>query len=334
MIFSQAPRSTADLVAPLPQSRPHLANGTHAASRGRATLPGPGILRVRPLPLEATASYLGRVAGIYHLTLPQFLGGLGITLAGAYPGTSVRSSDIYLNTAAQHRIAAFAAMPLRHLARALPHFGRHTGHATDDGIGQETGPAVASWQHLEPSEQTRRACTACTAQRGGGIAFTLPHGHQRLCVRHQQWAASVWQPGHLNVRALPELTRVYHANLRLLRRPEAAATYRIAATITNQWHRHHQHLAPRWQARLRRLAADNQALRDQSPDSSPARQAHDAITYPETIALTVALATLPRTPAGAPPQALGHIAAHLQLTRFTPVPRDPVWNAIPRHMRH
>lgn len=60
---------------------------THAARRIvvagawlRIPSAAPGVLRVRPLPGEATASYTQRLADTYRLTLPQLLDSTGITL--------------------------------------------------------------------------------------------------------------------------------------------------------------------------------------------------------------------------------------------------------------
>lgn len=44
--------------------------------------PHPGVFRIRPLPFEATASYLERLAHVYQLTLSQLCDGLGISLSG------------------------------------------------------------------------------------------------------------------------------------------------------------------------------------------------------------------------------------------------------------
>ncbi|NGO15316.1 hypothetical protein G5C60_48985, partial [Streptomyces sp. HC44] len=57
---------------------------THTTSRpalraGTMWPTPPGALRVRPLPREATASYLTRLAAAYHLSAAQLLDSLHIT---------------------------------------------------------------------------------------------------------------------------------------------------------------------------------------------------------------------------------------------------------------
>ncbi|MFF5772157.1 hypothetical protein ACFY8V_33075 [Streptomyces californicus] len=86
-----------------------------------------GVFRVRPLPSEATASYVQRLATAYRLTLPQLLAGAGITLTGH--GTPP-TTELHLSPAACHHIAALARIPLPHLRRALPPrpAGRHPRH--------------------------------------------------------------------------------------------------------------------------------------------------------------------------------------------------------------
>ncbi|MFI0264754.1 TniQ family protein [Streptomyces sp. NPDC017056] len=77
----------------------------------------PGVLRLRPLPGEATASYAQRLATAYRLTLPQLLDGAGITLHrhGAPP-----VAELHLNHNAAQHLAGLTRTPLPHLTRALP----------------------------------------------------------------------------------------------------------------------------------------------------------------------------------------------------------------------
>lgn len=77
----------------------------------------PGVFRVRPLPGEATASYVQRLADSYQLTLPQFLDGADIILHrhGTPP-----TAELILTPGAARHLAALARTPLPHLTRALP----------------------------------------------------------------------------------------------------------------------------------------------------------------------------------------------------------------------
>ncbi|MEV0281319.1 hypothetical protein AB0I22_33725 [Streptomyces sp. NPDC050610] len=98
----------------------------------------PGVLRVRPLPFEATASHTQRLAETYRLTLPQLLGGTGITLHGH--GTLPTAELTFTPRAARH-LAALACAPLPHLTHALPHLAL-LGNAHGAG-------AAARWKRLE-----------------------------------------------------------------------------------------------------------------------------------------------------------------------------------------
>ncbi|WP_405683522.1 TniQ family protein [Streptomyces sp. NBC_01387] len=96
----------------------------------------PGVLRVRPLPFEATASYAQRLAIAYQLTLHQLLDGAGITLHrhGTPP-----TAELHLNHNAARHLAALTRIPLPHLTRALPHLplsdAAHTTGAAPTGSG-------------------------------------------------------------------------------------------------------------------------------------------------------------------------------------------------------
>ncbi len=59
------------VAAAVPAQRSVLTTGTWLHIPSAA----PGVLRVRPLPFEATASYVQRLATAYRLTLPQLLDG-------------------------------------------------------------------------------------------------------------------------------------------------------------------------------------------------------------------------------------------------------------------
>ncbi|MFH8805586.1 hypothetical protein ACH4F6_39655 [Streptomyces sp. NPDC017936] len=67
-----------DTAAAIPAQRSVITAGTWLQIPSAA----PGVLHIRPLTGEATASYAQRLADAYQLTLPQLLDGVGITLTG------------------------------------------------------------------------------------------------------------------------------------------------------------------------------------------------------------------------------------------------------------
>ncbi|MEU9671517.1 TniQ family protein [Streptomyces bobili] len=178
----------------------------------------PGPLRVRPLPGEATASYLTRLATTYRLTPTQLLDGLTTTVTGtenAPPATEIR-----LSAEAARRLSGFTRIPIPHLTRALPHL---RPPAPSSANTSAHGTATAHWHALETALQPLPACTACTIRRSPHAAApawihpapSLPR--TMICIRHQQAASDPRHPAPLDIRAVPELTQAHlHA-----RRPTA-----------------------------------------------------------------------------------------------------------------
>lgn len=358
-------RSTAEAQAP--GSRPHPGRAP-APDRGDATAdpqraPVPllahvrtvpataGALRVRPLPHEATASYLHRLADTYQTTTAALLDSLGITTTGTRTGpTTPGTAEVHLDTAARHRLATFTRTPLDDLTRALPHLTDHpatrprstsTGTGPNGATAADTAPrATAAWQPLEPGEQPVRACPACTRRHTHGAtdhALIHPPAHQALCPHHQHWSLD---PRHsLDVSALPELTAGHRDHQRLNRRPRAATALAWATAITTRWYDQQTHLAGRWQHRLRRLAAAN-AHHVEPVGRSWALYARALVTYPETTALARTLAhahtRLPGDARQGPVPTthpaitafLHHTAHQLGITRLAPPPNDLLWTWI------
>ena len=335
-----------------PQDRHHPTTAARPAPEqrpGPATLPVPGplpvpgVLRQRPLGHESTASYLHRLADTYQLTLPQFLDGLHITTTGR-PGNSpaTGTTESQLNTAAQHRLAAFSRIPLAHLHHALPHLAAGQSHSHSPGAQPATGTAAGAWYPLEPYEQPVRACPACTRRSTAGAtghALAYLPAHQVLCPDHHHWSTGP-QDG-LNVHALPELAHAQRHHRRLLRHPGAATALTWAMSITTRWYDQQTFLAGRWQRRLRRLQHTNPMV--EPAGSSWALHARPTVTYPETITLAQTLhhAQFPERPRTGPAPGthpattafLTRTAHHLGLPRLTPPPTDLLWTWIRHHSR-
>ncbi|MFB7397642.1 TniQ family protein [Streptomyces sp. NPDC056191] len=284
----------------------------------------PGVLRVRPLTGEATASYVQRLATAYRLTLSQLLDGAGITLTGH--GT-LPAAELHLNHNAARRLAALAQFPLPHLKNALPHLA-----LPGDAHGTE---AAAHWKRLEAEQQPLRACTLCTRHRSHDAtdtAWAHPAPQRLVCPRDQQAAPDPRLTTTVHTWAVPELAATHHAHQRLLRHPRAATAWTTARAITTRWYDHQQHLTHRWHTRLNQLYATNPHLTT-THSASPTLLARDLVIYPETVTLAVALAALPNRPHRNTGNALRLIAHRLGLPRLPLNANDPL-RVFLTHTRH
>ncbi len=278
--------------------------------------PAPGAFRVRPLPYEANASYLQRLASVYRLTLPQLLDGTGITLNGH--GTTPAATLVLSSTAAS-RVAEVARLRPDALARALPGLTQDSAKAS--------GPAIARWRPVERQHQAVAACPLCTRHHSQGTtrtAWTHRPWHQLICPRHQQAAPDPRLDTPLRTRAVPELVTAHTAHQRLNRNPRGASAWMAALAITTRWYDHQQHLTERWHQRLHRLMKINAHL-DRGGNASAALLARDLVIYPEAVILARTLAALPhQSRARSTREVLGVIAHHLQLDIPPPVTGDPL----------
>jgi TniQ len=350
--------SAAHATEPHPdRTTPPHPNGTAATgparADARAATAATGILRLRPIPHETTASYLQRLADTYHTTTTDLLDALAITTATRTGPTAPGNAELHLNHTAQHHLAAFTRTPHNHLAKALPTLAADTGSPCPGPRADAPQPpgaapeaastpkhATAAWHLPAPGRQPVRACPTCTRRRTHGAtshALIHPPLHQTLCPTHQHWSLNAQH--HLDTSALPELTAAHRDHQRLNHHPNAATALTWATAITTRWYDQQTILATRWQQRLQRLA-------DTNPHITPAGRswalyARRLVTYPETITLARTL-TRPQPPA--PTSATGHrprpgpdpattdfltrTAHHLGLARLTPPPHDLLWTFI------
>ncbi|WP_164873585.1 hypothetical protein [Streptomyces sp. S063] len=224
-------------------------------------------------------------------------------------------------------LAVLARTPLPHLTRALPRLAPHdeAHHIA----------ATARWKLLEAGQQPVRACTLCTRHRSHGAtdtAWAHRPPHRLMCPRHHQAAPDPRLTSTVRTWAVPELTAAHHAHQRLLRHPRAATAWTAARAITTRWYDHQQHLTHRWHTRLTPLIADSPHLAT-TGSASPALLTRDLVTYPETVALARALATLPNRPHRDAGNALNLIAHRLGLPRLPLNANDPL-HAFLTHTRH
>lgn len=284
----------------------------------------PGVLRVRPLTFEATASYVQRLATAYQLTLPQLLDGIGIALHGH--GT-LPAAELHLTHNAARHLTVMAGSLLPQLTRALPSLA-----ANDDA---HHTAAAAHWKRLEAAQQPVRACTLCTRHHSNDAADTAwVHRplHRLVCPRHHQAAPDPRLTTTVHTRTAPELAAAHHAHQRLLRHPRVTTAWTAARAITTRWYDHQQHLAHRWHTRLNQLCAANPRLAT-TGSASPALLTRDLVIYPETVPLARALATLPSQPHRTTDDALNLITHRLGLPRLPLNANDPL-RVFLTHTRH
>ncbi|MFD4263320.1 TniQ family protein [Streptomyces sp. NPDC058534] len=136
----------------------------------------PGPLRVRPLPGEATASYLTRLAATYRLSPAQLLDGHGTTVTGTEHAPP--AAEIRLSAEAARRLSGFVRVPIAHLTRALPHLRPPAPSSAHTGAH---GTATARWHVVEPALQPLPACTACTIGRSPHTAAPRGSTRRRAC---------------------------------------------------------------------------------------------------------------------------------------------------------
>ncbi|MGC5365566.1 TniQ family protein [Streptomyces sp. DT24] len=281
----------------------------------------PGALHVRPLPREAAASYLTRLAAAYHLSPAHLLDGLHITTTGSVAVPP--ATELHLSNEATRRLSHFTRIPPTHLARALPR------RPPPAAIGMAHA-ATARWQPVQPALQPLPACTACTIRRSPHQAVPawihpapdLPR--IMICTRHQQASSDPRHPAPLDIRPVPELTQ---AHLGTRRRPTATSVT-WASTITTRWYDHHQHLHERWHTRLGRLTTANPHI--PPGPASPTLTCRNLITYPETLTLATALDRLPPHPLTRTQQTtfLHQLANRLTLPHLAPADHDLLWQRL------
>lgn len=129
------------------------------AERIAAAIPEshPGVFRIRPLHLEATASHIERLPQAYRLPLSQLRDGLGISLSGH---GALPAAGLVLSPTAASRLADLGRIPMAHLTDALPHL-------VQDGTPL-TGSATAGRRPIERRRQAVRAYTMCVRHRSRG----------------------------------------------------------------------------------------------------------------------------------------------------------------------
>ncbi|MFE2953078.1 TniQ family protein [Embleya sp. NPDC059267] len=276
-----------------------------------------------PLPHESTASWVGRVAGVYRQSVPELPAGIGIATIGTRGAGEMDTTEIHLEDAAWHRLAVLTRVPHHHLARALPHLARPRNRnpaRTPDTVRATvgaTGAGIAASHRPGPYEQPSWACPWCTLRHTRGATARarayLP-AHRVWCPRHACRSTDGPRPRLLDTRGVPELAHTHREHRRLGRGPNANNAYTWAQAIVTRWYDHELYPTGRWRARGHRLAVGNPD-HTATHSSSWELTARPVIVHPETVTLARALA---RTRLPATPRPEHHPAVTALLSSNTP----------------
>ncbi|WP_329331172.1 helicase associated domain-containing protein [Streptomyces sp. NBC_00663] len=290
--------------------------------RTAAARPGP--VRLAPLQGETNLSYLDRLADRYRLGVRDLVPALIQVRGGLFKGYRT-DGEVYLNAEARARIAVFCRVPEEILSRALPAWTAQEPLAPDG-----TGAAGRfRFGRVVPAagEGCRSWTAACTGRAKPVRIYLQPH--TRICPRHRRWMLGThWIDGasadteQVDLTGLPEMVKAHRRHLALLRhRPDAARAFEVSHAVTVSWWAQQWPEEQQWPRRTLLLTP---------PGTDPGwwrLLVRDAVTYPETVALTSIL-TAPRTrqrlladTGGHLPHALAHTPELVaQLTRATNQP--------------
>ncbi|MEV2196512.1 TniQ family protein [Streptomyces phaeochromogenes] len=245
-----------------------------------------GPVRLAPLQGETNLSYLDRLADRYRLGVRDLIPSLLQVGGGLFKGYRT-DGEVYLNAEARARISAFSRVPEEILQRALPAWTAQEP-LSPDGAG-----AAGRFRFGAVVPAAGEGCRLCTASRTGRAkpARLYLKPHTRICPRHRRWMLGThWIDGapadseQIDLTGLPEMVAAHRRHLDLLRhRPDAARAFEVAHAVVVSWWAQQWPEEEQWPRRALRLAP---------PGADPGwwrLLARDAVTYPETVALTSVL---------------------------------------------
>ncbi|MFD8261610.1 Helicase associated domain protein [Streptomyces griseoluteus] len=264
-----------DFLPPQPQPQP---------PQTAATRPGP--VRLAPLQGETNLSYLDRLADRYRLGVRDLIPSL-LHVGGALFKGYRTDGELYLNTEARARISAFCRVPDDVLERALPAW------AAQEPFAPHGEGAAGRFRFGSVVPAAGEGCRLCTAVRTGRTktARVYLKPHTRICPRHRRWMLGThWVGGaparteQIDLARLPELLAAHRRHLELLRhRPDTAKAFEVAHAVVVFWWAQQWPEEEPWPHRALQLAP---------PGADPGwwrLLVRDAVTYPETVALTSVL---------------------------------------------
>jgi uncharacterized protein YjiS (DUF1127 family) len=243
-------------------------------------------VRLAPLQGETNLSYLDRLADRYRLGVRDLIPALLQVGGGLFKGYRT-DGEVYLNAEARARISAFCRVPEEILQRALPAWTAQEP-VSPDGAG-----VAGRFRFGAVVPSAGEGCRPCTAARTGRTkpARLYLQPHTRICPRHQRWMLGThWIDGapadteQVDLAGLAEMVTAHRRHLDLLRhRPDTARAFEVAHAVIVSWWAQQWLEEEQWPHRVRQLTP-------QGADPGWWRLlARDAVTYPETVALTSVL---------------------------------------------
>ncbi|MEV5901863.1 helicase associated domain-containing protein [Streptomyces sp. NPDC052127] len=243
-------------------------------------------MRLAPLQGETNLSYLDRLADRYRLGVRDLIPALLQGGGGLFKGYRT-DGEMYLNAEARARVSAFSRVPEEILKRALPAWTAQEP-LSPDGAG-----AAGRFRFGVVVPAAGEGCRPCTAARTGRTkpARVYLQPHTRICPRHRRWMLGThWIDGgpadteQVDLAGLAEMVAAHRRHLDLLRhRPDAARAFEVAHAVVVSWWAQQWPEEEQWPRRALQLTP-------QGADPNWWRLlARDAVTYPETVALTSVL---------------------------------------------
>ncbi|MCL6737413.1 helicase associated domain-containing protein [Streptomyces neyagawaensis] len=243
-------------------------------------------MRLAPLQGETNLSYLDRLAGRYRLGVRDLIPALLQVGGGLFKGYRT-DGEVYLNAEARARISAFSRVSEEILQRALPAW------TAQEPVSPDRAGAAGRFRFGAVVPAAGEGCRLCTAARTGRAkpARVYLQPHTRICLRHRRWMLGThWIDGapadteQVDLAGLPEIVAAHRRHLDLLRhRPDTVRAFEVAHAVVVSWWAQQWPEEEQWPRRVGQLLP-------QGADPVWWRLlARDAVTYPETVALTSVL---------------------------------------------
>ncbi|WP_189151873.1 hypothetical protein [Streptomyces lacrimifluminis] len=239
----------------------------------------PKLVGVEPVPGEAAASFVRRLAHLNELSVAEVL-----REAGAHrpPGElDPWVQEVFLGEQAAARLAVMAWRTPQELCRALPTLAAGaTGRVRRQSVRVEPWPG--QWTPLEP-------CAGCMARHNDLVTPVVLAGGDpwQVCVRHGRWLRSTADggPSQVLLSGLEEVVRAHRRRVRLQQRvgPYARALLADALQVAAAW----------WQGRQmgsETLWAGREAVLGMGRQ----RWAVPLVVYPEAVIVAEAMAVYER----------------------------------------